>query len=335
MITRRLLATSALFLPLLAAAQANWPEKPMRVVLPYPPGGPSDIVMRAAGEKMQATLKHGLVIDNKPGAGGNLGTAEVSRAAPDGYTWLVALDTTFTVNPHVYKSLGFKAEDLVPVTMLSQFGQTLVCHPSVGVKTVAELVAKAKAEKMSYASGGPGVPGHLTMELLQYERALHHGRPAALGPPVLRRPPLPAHAPHRRAGRARRALLAGLREQRRVRAQPHELLHRPLPHQPRRHLEPRAAGRSASARWASTSAPTPAAGTRPVAGRQDACDARRRRPEAAGDRGRERARPAADPRRLPRDRPPRRPPRDARHRRLLAAGCARRATTARRPGPTT
>ena len=167
MITRRLLAASALFLPLLAAAQASWPEKPMRVVLPYPPGGPSDIVMRAAGEKMQATLKHGLVIDNKPGAGGNLGSAEVSRAAPDGYTWLVALDTTFTVNPHVYKSLGFKTEDLVPVTMLSQFGQTLVCHPSVGVKTVAELVAKAKAEKMSYASGGPGVPGHLTMELLQ------------------------------------------------------------------------------------------------------------------------------------------------------------------------
>ena len=149
-----------------AQAQAPWPSKPIRIVLPFPPGGPSDIVLRLAADKMQSTLKQAIVIDNKPGAGGNLGTAEVSRTAPDGYTWLFAPDSVVTVNPHVYKSTGFKAELLAPVTIATQFGQILVCNPALGVKTLAELKAKAKAEKLSYVSGGAGVPGHLSMELL-------------------------------------------------------------------------------------------------------------------------------------------------------------------------
>ena len=150
-----------------AGAQSSWPDKPIRVVLPFPPGGPSDIVMRLAAERMQVTLKQPIVIDNKPGAGGNLGAAEVARAAPDGYTWLWGTDTLVTVNPSVYKTLNFKVDDLLPVTIGTNFSQTLVCHPQVGVKTVAELVAKAKASPLSYASGGAGVPGHLSMELLQ------------------------------------------------------------------------------------------------------------------------------------------------------------------------
>lgn len=156
-----------LLLPLQATAQATWPERPIRVVLPFPPGGPSDMVIRLAAEKMQATLKQPLVIDNKPGAGGNLGAAEVARAAPDGYTWLWGTDTLVTVNPHVYKQMPFKADDLPPVTVGTQFSQTLVCNPALGVKTLAELVAKARATPLSYASGGAGVPGHLSMELLQ------------------------------------------------------------------------------------------------------------------------------------------------------------------------
>ena len=168
---RRLLTSLALCLPLTVvlapAAAQTWPDKPIRVVLPYPPGGPSDIVMRLAAEKMQAALKQPIVIENKPGAGGNLGTAEVARAAPDGHTWLWITDTVMTVNPHVYKNLGFKPEALMPVTVGTSFSQTLVCNPAVGVKTLAELVAKAKADKLSYASGGAGVPGHLAMELLQ------------------------------------------------------------------------------------------------------------------------------------------------------------------------
>jgi tripartite-type tricarboxylate transporter receptor subunit TctC len=168
---RRLLARLVLCLPLAAvlapAAAQTWPDKPIRVILPFPPGGPSDIVMRLAAEKMQLALKQPIVIENKPGAGGNLGTAEVARAAPDGYTWLWITDTVMTVNPHVYKNLGFKPEALMPVTVGTSFNQTLVCNPAVGVKTLAELVAKAKSSKLSYASGGAGVPGHLAMELLQ------------------------------------------------------------------------------------------------------------------------------------------------------------------------
>jgi tripartite-type tricarboxylate transporter receptor subunit TctC len=148
-------------------AASAWPERPIRVVLPFPPGGPSDIVMRLSAEKMQAALKQPVIIDNKPGAGGNLGTAEVVRAPADGYTWVFGPDSLVTVNPHVYKSMPFKVDQLVPVTIATQFNQTLVCNPALGVKTVGELVAKAKAEPLSYASGGLGVPGHLSMELLQ------------------------------------------------------------------------------------------------------------------------------------------------------------------------
>ncbi len=149
-------------------AQGHWPEKPIRVVLPFPPGGPSDMVMRLAAEKMQVALKQNIIIDNRPGAGGNLGTADVARAAPDGYTWLWGTDTLVTVNPHVYKSLGFKVDDLQPVSIGTSFNQTLVCNPAVGVKTLAELIAKARSAPMGYASGGNGVPGHLSMELLQH-----------------------------------------------------------------------------------------------------------------------------------------------------------------------
>jgi tripartite-type tricarboxylate transporter receptor subunit TctC len=146
----------------------TWPDKPVRVLLPYPPGGPSDIVMRIAAEKMQITLKQPIVIDNKPGAGGNIGAAEVARAAPDGYTWLWGTDTLVTVNPHVYKTMPYKADQLVPVTVAVRFNQVMVCNPEVGVKTLGELIAKARAGKLGYASGGAGVPGHLSMELLQH-----------------------------------------------------------------------------------------------------------------------------------------------------------------------
>ncbi len=159
----------ALAAPLAGAvlAQPAWPDKPIRVVLPFPPGGPSDMVIRTVSDKLQTTLRQPIVVDNRAGAGGNLGTAEVARAAPDGHTWLWVPDSVITVNPHVYKQLGFKVDDLVPVSLATQFSSTLVCHPKVGVKSVSELVAKAKAGPMTYASGGAGVPGHLSMELLK------------------------------------------------------------------------------------------------------------------------------------------------------------------------
>lgn len=149
-----------------AALAQSWPQKPIKVIAPYPPGGPSDLVMRTAAERIQAILKHPIVIENMPGAGGNIGAAAVARAAPDGYTFLIATDTLLTVNPHVYKTMPFKLDDLKPVSVLSSFSQTLVCNPSLGVKTLPELIAKSKTASLSYASGGAGVPGHLSTELL-------------------------------------------------------------------------------------------------------------------------------------------------------------------------
>ncbi len=160
---KALLATTALATTLGVSAQA-WPDKPVKFIVPLPPGGPSDIVLRGALEKMQGPLKQPLVLENKPGAAGNLGAAEAARAAADGYTWLFTTDTLFTVNPHVYDKLTFKTADLQPVMRASAFSQTLVCHPALGVKTVADLVRRAKEKQVSYASGGAGSPGHLTTE---------------------------------------------------------------------------------------------------------------------------------------------------------------------------
>ena len=165
----RLLFAAALLLAATQTlhAQGTWPDKPVRIVVPLPPGGPSDIVLRTAIEKMQLILKQALTLDNKPGAAGNLGAAEVARAAPDGQTWLWTTDTLLTVNPHVYPKLGFKPEDLMPVMRASAFSQTLVCNPALGVKTLAELVGRAKTKPLSYASGGAGSPGHLSSELFK------------------------------------------------------------------------------------------------------------------------------------------------------------------------
>ncbi|MEY2800680.1 MAG: hypothetical protein RL513_264 [Pseudomonadota bacterium] len=160
---KTLLAAAALAGSLGAYAQA-WPDKAVKFIVPLPPGGPSDIVLRSALEKMQGTLKQPLVLENKPGAAGNLGAGEAARAAPDGYTWLFTTDTLVTVNPHVYDKLTFKASDLQPVMRASAFSQTLVCNPALGVKTVADLVRRAKEKQISYASGGAGSPGHLTTE---------------------------------------------------------------------------------------------------------------------------------------------------------------------------
>jgi len=160
-----LAAATLLALASSCALAQQWPERPIRIIVPLPPAGPSDIVLRGAAPKVQEILKQPLVIDNKPGANGNIGTAEAVRANPDGYTWLWTTDTTLPVNPHVYEKMPFKASDLQPVIRASAFSQTLVCNPKVGLKTVADLVNKARSTAMTYATGGAGSPGHLTTEL--------------------------------------------------------------------------------------------------------------------------------------------------------------------------
>lgn len=163
---KQLVALAFIMSASLGSAQ-SWPDKVIKLMVPLPPGGPSDIVLRSAMEKMQPLLKQPLVLENKPGANGNLGASEVARAAPDGYTWLWTTDTTVTVNPHVYEKMSFKVTDLEPVIRASSFSQILVCNPHLGIKTLADLVRKTKEKELSYASGGAGSPGHLTTELFK------------------------------------------------------------------------------------------------------------------------------------------------------------------------
>ncbi len=151
------------------AMAQTWPEKPVRLVVSFPPGAPGDIVARMVQPELQKELGQPVVVDNKPGAGGNIGAQEVVRSN-DQHTFLVGPDTMFTINPHLYKKMGFAPlEDLKPLTLLVSFNQMLACHPSVGVKNLNEFVAKVKAKPMNYASGGPGVPGHMAMEMLLAE----------------------------------------------------------------------------------------------------------------------------------------------------------------------
>jgi tripartite-type tricarboxylate transporter receptor subunit TctC len=150
-----------------AAAAHGWPAKPVRMLITFPPGGPSEIVTRLVAERLQAELKQPFVIENRAGAGGNVGAAAVAGAAPDGHNFGITTDTLFTVNPLVYSRMAFDPwGDIVPVTLLGSFSQMMVCHPAVPAKTLAELLQLAKRDKLSYASGGPGVPGHLAAELL-------------------------------------------------------------------------------------------------------------------------------------------------------------------------
>ena len=122
-------AAVALTAAVLCAAPAlaqEWPKaRPIRIVVPNPPAGPSDISLRPVAAAMQAALGQAVVVDNKPGANGNIGAAEVARSAPDGYTWLWAMDPVLTVNPHVYKNMGYKADALETLVVAARFSQTL------------------------------------------------------------------------------------------------------------------------------------------------------------------------------------------------------------------
>lgn len=149
-----------------AAGAAAWPSKPVSVISPFPPGGGNDRILRLVEPSFQATFKQPLVLESRPGAGGNIGAEAVVRSAPDGHALLMTVDTVATVNPRLYRHLRFSAHaDLVPVIYLANAAQTLACHPSVPVKTVGELVAHARTTDLTYASGGQGVPGHLAAEM--------------------------------------------------------------------------------------------------------------------------------------------------------------------------
>ncbi|HEV8688954.1 MAG TPA: tripartite tricarboxylate transporter substrate binding protein [Ideonella sp.] len=156
----------ALLAPLQVLAQA-WPAKPVKLVVPYPPGGPTDIVARVVAERLTAQTGQPFIVDNRPGAGGNLGAEAVAKAPPDGYTLLVAT-TAHAINKSLFKNLNHDVQrDFTPVSLLTEGPLVLVVNPEFPAKNVSELIALAKArpKSVSFASSGNGQSTHLAAEL--------------------------------------------------------------------------------------------------------------------------------------------------------------------------
>lgn len=143
----------------------DYPAKSITIVVPFAAGGPADALARALGERFQADLGRTVIIDNRPGATGNIGAQAVVRAPADGYTLLYTLDATLTANPELYgKRMGFDPEkDLTAVATIGRFDQLLAVNSKTGIKTMAQFV-EASRKGLNYSSAGIGSPGHLTME---------------------------------------------------------------------------------------------------------------------------------------------------------------------------
>ena len=168
MIADRIVLALLLWLAGTAAVLAEYPERPIRLLLPFPPGGAVDIVTRAITAKMSEDLGKPFIIENKSGAGGIIATDAVAKSAPDGYTLLLATPN-HTINAALQPSLPYDSEkDLVPVSVIAAVPEVLVSHPDAPFASFAEFVAYAKANpgKLNYASAGIGTLPHVTMELL-------------------------------------------------------------------------------------------------------------------------------------------------------------------------
>ena len=188
--------TLTTFSPLATFAQDAYPSKTIRFVVPYPPGGPTDLMARLLQTELQTRLGVSVVIDNKGGAGGNLGSAEVAKQAPaDGHTLLLAASGPMAVNSTLYKSMAFNPlTDLAPVIQISSFPLVLEVHPKLGVTTVKDFVALAKSQKteLSFASAGNGTPQHLAGVMFNTQMDINV-----------------THIPYRGAGPALNDLLGG------------------------------------------------------------------------------------------------------------------------------
>lgn len=205
-----------LFTPALGAAD-TYPVKPVRFVITFPPGGPTDTIVRLIGQRLTDAWGHPMILDNRGGAGGIVGTEIVARAAPDGYSFLVGTAGGMTINPALQPKLPYDPfRDFAPVGMLVNNPQILVAHPAVPARTLKDLVAlaKAKAGQLNFASAGTGTATHLGLELLKITAgfdAVHvpykGGAPAVTdligGQVHLLWVSIPSVLPHVKAGRLR------------------------------------------------------------------------------------------------------------------------------------
>ena len=153
------------------ALAQSYPTKSIRLICPFPPGGAVDIASRAIANELSKTIGQQVVVENKPGAGGNIGGVEAARAAPDGYTIFMTTSGINAINPALYSKMPFDPnKDLAPVSALVSLNNVLVVHPSVAAKSVTEIIAMAKAQpgKMTYASSGSGTSIHMSGEMFKH-----------------------------------------------------------------------------------------------------------------------------------------------------------------------
>lgn len=211
-------------LPFAANAQP-YPAKPVKIVVPYPAGSTPDIVARTLANKLQNALGQPFVVDNRTGAGGNIGADAVAKSAPDGYTLLVAINGPVAVNKYLYKDLPFDPDrDLLPISLLASSPQMLVAIPSIGVESFKEFIEYARRNpgRLSYASVGAGSASHLTMELLKSDARIfvvhipYRGFPPAVtdmlaGNVQAMFAIIPAVLPHVKAGKLRALAVTGLK----------------------------------------------------------------------------------------------------------------------------
>ena len=176
------------FLVARAPAQ-DYPQRAVTIIVPYPPGGATDLMTRILAEGLRERFKQSFVVENRPGAGTLIGAATLAKSAPDGYTLLLATSATLAISPYVFKSIPYDpVKDFAPVALVGTTDFVLVSHPSIPATTLSELIAflKDKPGAMSYATAGIGTPHHLFMELflkmagLKLQHIPHRGSPAAL-----------------------------------------------------------------------------------------------------------------------------------------------------------
>ena len=152
------------------AVAQPYPTKPVRLVSPYSPGGGTDILARLIGQSLSEALKQSVIVENRPGGGGIIGTEAVARAAPDGYTIMLASPSPIVVAPHLYKKLAYDPlKDLAPITLIAIVPAVLVVHPSLPVKTIKEVISLARSRpgQLTFSSSGNGGTGHLAGEMLK------------------------------------------------------------------------------------------------------------------------------------------------------------------------
>src|SRR5688572_19415255 len=153
----------------------SWPQKPVRVIVPFAPGGASDLMPRIVAEKLTAIWGQPVLMENRPGAAGNIGMEAGAKSAPDGYTLVSAPNGNLVVNPHMYSRLNYDVfKDLAPVTRIASVQNVLVVHPDVPASSVKELVALARAKPgtLNFSSPGNGSQAHVAVELLKLQLGL-------------------------------------------------------------------------------------------------------------------------------------------------------------------